>query len=432
MKFSVVMPTFNREGYITEGIESILNQTSSDWELLIVDDASSDNTEQIVLQYKDTRIKYIKLPVNKGVAYARNVGYKMSQGEYIAIADSDDINHPERLEKMGLYLDYHKEMDIVVTDIQIINEDNKRGSVMTFRKSNEEVRVWWLFQPMLPSFMMFRKREIQLKNKLYHDESFRAAVDYQWYSNLDIDSKIGVIPEVLYFYRRHQNQISTEGYESQQVYADLIRHNILNTMEVTSTETERELHSCISQGRFEKLSSVEFERCIRWFEKIIKCNEKVKAFNERIVRKVLQEKLISIIECTGLIDEELFDMLQKSQLSINSGQLLRPICKNQVERLLSNDIYIYGCKWTGYSIGRHILGNDMKFIGYIDGNDDIKGKKMFGKKIIGPDNANNIEKSIIIISVLSNAKYTIADNLINAHGVQKNNIIFSSDLLVKD
>ena len=90
---SVVIPTFNRQAFIGEAIESVQKQTFSDWEMLIVDDASTDNTESIVKEYvqKDPRIKYYKNEKNLGIAKTRNKCLELSQGKYIAPLDSDDI-----------------------------------------------------------------------------------------------------------------------------------------------------------------------------------------------------------------------------------------------------------------------------------------------------------------------------------------------------
>ena len=95
---SIVMPTYNREKTIKESVDSLLNQTYKDIEIIIVDDGSTDNTEKIIQEYQDKRIKYIKLEGNKGACYARNVGIKNSNGDYVAFHDSDDICVQNKIE----------------------------------------------------------------------------------------------------------------------------------------------------------------------------------------------------------------------------------------------------------------------------------------------------------------------------------------------
>lgn len=96
---SIIIPTYNRAGIIENAVQSILEQTYGQYELLIVDDASSDNTEDVIAAFNDERIRYIKLPENKGAAAARNEGIRQAKYDYIAFQDSDDYWKPEKLEK---------------------------------------------------------------------------------------------------------------------------------------------------------------------------------------------------------------------------------------------------------------------------------------------------------------------------------------------
>lgn len=95
---SVIIPTFNREKLIERSINSVLNQTYKNFELIVVDDCSTDNTENVVKKYNDERIHYIKLEKNSGACKARNVGIENAKGEYIAFQDSDDVWHKDKLE----------------------------------------------------------------------------------------------------------------------------------------------------------------------------------------------------------------------------------------------------------------------------------------------------------------------------------------------
>src|SRR5688572_20076630 len=97
IKFSIIIPTYNRAHLITTAIQSVINQTYGDWELLICDDASSDNTKELILSFQDDRIRYFKLDNNQGNAAARNLGVKHSLNEWITFIDSDDKYDPEYL-----------------------------------------------------------------------------------------------------------------------------------------------------------------------------------------------------------------------------------------------------------------------------------------------------------------------------------------------
>lgn len=98
-KVSVIIPTYNRAHLIGRAIKSVLNQTYKDFEIIIVDDGSTDKTEEVVKDFKDERVRYIRREKNKGGSAARNTGIKAARGEYIAFQDSDDEWLPEKLEK---------------------------------------------------------------------------------------------------------------------------------------------------------------------------------------------------------------------------------------------------------------------------------------------------------------------------------------------
>ncbi|MCK4529078.1 glycosyltransferase, partial [candidate division WOR-3 bacterium] len=123
-KVSVIIPTYNRVHLIGRAIQSVLEQSYQDFEIIVVDDASTDNTGEVVRSLKDERIRYIRHEKNKGAAAARNTGIKVARGEYIAFQDSDDEWLPEKLEKqMKAFDNAPPEVGVVYTDMQRINED---------------------------------------------------------------------------------------------------------------------------------------------------------------------------------------------------------------------------------------------------------------------------------------------------------------------
>lgn len=101
---SIVMPSYNTASYISASIDSVLNQTYQNWELIIVDDCSTDNTDEVVLKYTDVRIHYLKNERNVGAAKSRNYALREAKGAWIAFLDSDDQWHPEKLEKQLLFM----------------------------------------------------------------------------------------------------------------------------------------------------------------------------------------------------------------------------------------------------------------------------------------------------------------------------------------
>lgn len=121
---SIIMPSWNTGRFIAESIDSVLKQTYTNWELLIVDDCSTDNTDEIITSYKDNRIKYFKNEHNSGAALTRNKAMREAQGEWIAFLDSDDLWNPEKLEKQ---INFMKENGYVFSyhDFEKIDEESK-------------------------------------------------------------------------------------------------------------------------------------------------------------------------------------------------------------------------------------------------------------------------------------------------------------------
>lgn len=124
---SIVMPAYNAAAFISESIRSVQEQTHQNWELLVIDDASQDNTLEIVqaMVAHDDRIRLHPLPTNQGAGFARNIGIKASEGEYICFLDADDLWKPEKLQKQLDFMNKH-DVQVCYSSYELINEDGNR------------------------------------------------------------------------------------------------------------------------------------------------------------------------------------------------------------------------------------------------------------------------------------------------------------------
>jgi len=125
-RVTVTMMVYNAERYLRQAIDSVLNQTFTDFELLFLDDASTDRSLEIIQSYSDPRIRLIRNENNRGVAYSRSKALPLARGEYVAVLDADDVALPERLQVQVSYLDSHPDICLVGSSCQVIEED---GSV---------------------------------------------------------------------------------------------------------------------------------------------------------------------------------------------------------------------------------------------------------------------------------------------------------------
>jgi glycosyltransferase involved in cell wall biosynthesis len=212
-KISVVMCVYNRADKIKESIKSIINQTFKDWELIIIDDGSEEDIGKVVSSFKDSRIVYKRLSENSGVPVARNIGNSMARGEFIAVADSDDINFPKRLQAEYDTLIQNPEVDVVYSSAWIIYPDDNGKVVMYEAHDWDTYRMIYDENLCFHPTIMFRKSV--LKDTKY-TQDYRFGSDYVFMAELALKGyKFKKIKEPLIRYTRHNKSISRENKSGQ-------------------------------------------------------------------------------------------------------------------------------------------------------------------------------------------------------------------------
>lgn len=200
---SVIIPTFNRSNLLIAAINSVINQTFSDFELIVIDDASADNTKKKVASINDKRIKYLSHSKNSGVCAARNTGLKAAQGQYIAFLDSDDEWLPNKLEKqLALFKNSPENVGVIYSWLQVINE---QGHIIRIRKPDirGDVNESLIYNNIIgtPSTVMIRA--ICFEPHLMFDKSLRCCEDWDLWLQISKNYKFEVISEPLALYRDH-------------------------------------------------------------------------------------------------------------------------------------------------------------------------------------------------------------------------------------
>jgi len=217
---SVILPVYNAEEFLSDSIESILQQTFEDFELIIINDGSTDRSKDIALSYKDKRVKYIENKNNQGLIKSLNKGLHFAEGKYIARMDADDICHNTRFEKQISYFENNPDVDIVGTGQYIIGSQR----IIYHKPTNEENRIRLLLQPVVGHSTVMMKKDILNQNKLYYDKNAIYAEDYKlWVDSSLCGLVIRNIDECLCGYRVHGNQISNQQNATQRFVANRIR-----------------------------------------------------------------------------------------------------------------------------------------------------------------------------------------------------------------
>ncbi len=209
-KVSVVMPVYNNERFVAKAIESILRQTLTDLEFIIVDDGSTDGSSAIIQGYaeRDSRIRFLQLPENKGVAVARNTGIAHASGAYLTGMDSDDVSLPRRLAKQVAFLGAHPEIGGVGVSHHVCDEalTRKLSQQLPARHLSIILHLLLYTRSTIKCANVMLRREYLDIEPLY-DPSYVYCIDIELFLRLVWAKRIRFanLQEQLYLYRRHEN-----------------------------------------------------------------------------------------------------------------------------------------------------------------------------------------------------------------------------------
>ena len=210
-RVSVIMAAYNAERHLREALDSILGQTLRDFEFIIVDDASTDRTPEILADYarRDPRIRLLRNETNLGPYPTGNRGLDVAHAPIIARMDADDISAPERLEHQIAFLDTHPEHLLVTTSYRAIDDTGRTLYVKV--KPADDFAVRWLsrFRMSLEHPSACFRAQLPDGTTLRYNESFAVGQDFELFSRLIAEGKAAVLREVLFDYRKHPTNIST-------------------------------------------------------------------------------------------------------------------------------------------------------------------------------------------------------------------------------
>ena len=233
-KISVVMSVYNGEKHLRESIESILNQTFTDFEFIIVNDGSTDNSLEIIKSYDDERIKIINNEENIGLTKSLNKAIKQARGVYIARQDADDISLSNRLELQFKFLEKHPEVALLGTGIYVIDENGDEIEKRIMHPNPK--RSLLKGNRFIHGSVMFRKSVIDELGA--YNETLRYSQDYELWLRLSKEYDVRNLTVPLYKLRMHKSSILSRKVEEQQMYAVLARKLAMNEIK---EETLRDL-----------------------------------------------------------------------------------------------------------------------------------------------------------------------------------------------
>ena len=219
-RVSVILPAYNTERFIGEAIDSILNQTFRDFELIIISDGSTDLTPDIIKQYakKDKRIRFFNNRKNRGLIYVLNMGLRKARGEYIARMDADDISLPTRFEKQVAYLDANPDVGLVGTVIEAFGIFMGHGTQRPQVTLADFMTDNYVAHPTV----MMRKSVIRQYNFKY-DPEYKHVEDYELWIRMVQVTKIHNVMEVLLRYRVTGDNVSLKNFNEQKMRTEQLK-----------------------------------------------------------------------------------------------------------------------------------------------------------------------------------------------------------------
>lgn len=230
-KISIILPVYNREKLLPKAIESCLNQTFKDFELIIIDDCSKDESFKIAAKYaeQDTRIKVIRNETNKKLPASLNIAFKKARGQYYTWTSDDNFFHENALEKMSAVLNKASDIGLVYTDYTLINEQGEIGARL-YQEPPE-------FLPIRDCVgACFLYRADLAKQIGGYNENMHLVDDYEYWLRLGLITKFAHLPESLYFYRVHAqsltNERKLEAQKAKRVLKDLYKDKYIISNEI--------------------------------------------------------------------------------------------------------------------------------------------------------------------------------------------------------
>jgi len=208
---SVLLPVYNGAAYLRESLESVLQQTYTDFELIVIDDGSRDDSAGIIQSIHDSRIRFYRQE-NRGLAATLNRAIELASGEYLARQDQDDVSFPQRFEKQVSHLAAHPQCALVGTWAEIIVGTQKTARSHRHAADNHKLKFDLLFDnPFVHSSVMLRSSAVRAVGMYSTDAARQPPEDYELWSRLARTWEVGNIPEILHVYREIPTSMSRDG-----------------------------------------------------------------------------------------------------------------------------------------------------------------------------------------------------------------------------
>ncbi len=286
-KVTVLMPVYNAEKYLREAIDSVLNQTYTDFELLIINDGSTDHSPDIIETYTDNRIRLVENETNLRLIATLNKGIELSKGELIARMDADDVCLPRRLEKQVAFMESHPEVGLCGTFMRTIGleEDYNIGYATT----HDEIKFKLFFDTHFPHPATMLRRSVMMEHNLRFEKAFIHTEDFELWNRMAEVCRLAIIPEILVLKRHHPEQISSVYIETQDKISRQIREMLMHKLDVRPTAEQMDVYENLLKKKFPN-EKTQLNLLLDLIESLVLGNRRKKVYREDLFENFFAEK----------------------------------------------------------------------------------------------------------------------------------------------
>ncbi|WP_051885670.1 glycosyltransferase family 2 protein [Flavobacterium hydatis] len=309
-KISVIMPVYNAESFLKESIESILNQTYTDFELLILNDKSTDNSLEVIkqCQQKDSRIVIIDKKINVGPANLRNEGMQIAKGDFIALMDADDIALPTRFEKQVEVLKNNPEIGVCGTWFTFFG--SKKNKVIRHGEDHDHIKISFLHSCGIGNPTVMLKKEAL--SGLEFNNDYVPVEDYDLWSRLLPKTKFHNIQESLLNYRLHNNNISKTKIDNVNKSIKRVKANQMTEFGIDPVDAKIDFYiNAVSVKR--GLLPDEVIEVINASKFLLSQNVKLKNFDHPELEEHIERTLIRTIRNASKYNLSYYNHLRKNE-----------------------------------------------------------------------------------------------------------------------
>ncbi len=293
---TVFMAAYNAEKYIAASINSVLDQDYRNFELLIINDGSSDKTLEVIQQFKDDRIRLLNNDGNKGLFYTRNRGIDEARGKYFAINDADDLSVQNRLSLQVEFLEANGEVAVCGGNAISITENDDEIATLCMNSTPEQLKYYLLFHNIFVNSTVMIRTEI-LRQYQYRP-GYEPAEDYEMFSRISFDHKIANLNTVLSKYRIHNS--NTSSVKKDNLIAGekkIIESNLLH-YGFNTTAKELDYHYGVLTGSI--MSSADLKNTYKYLRQLLQqAKQNTTIVHKQTFSLVLQKQMQRVVQSSG-------------------------------------------------------------------------------------------------------------------------------------